>query len=223
MSDDQSVGADSVSWIKWVLANANERKSRLFACACVRRFLYLARESEEPEAFAAIDTAERFADGDADASELQPAADAAYEAATRNDGPEMGNPLLDAVGAAAEDLHTYFTKNLLEQAEDYSDCTIGDPTYDKWVLSWHRHVLRAAHDVFGERDHPTPFDPAWRTSEVENLARRIYEERDFGRMPELGAALRAAGCDDAEVLAHCESPEGHSRGCWVIDAILGRS
>ena len=223
MSNRQSLGADAVSWIKWVLANASERKSRLFACACVRRFLHLVRESEEPEAYKAIETAERFADGQADASELKSAGDAAYEAATRNDGPEVGNPLLDAAGAAADDLRVYIINCLLYQAEYYSDCMTGDPARDEWALSWHRHVLLAAHDVFGDRDRPIRFDPTWRTHEVDVLAGRIHDERDFARMSDLGAALRAAGCDDADVLAHCNSPEGHSRGCWVIDAILEKS
>ena len=139
----------------------------------------------------------------------------------RRNGNLQKRPCTTWVGT--DDRHTYITINLLDEAEYYSSLVIGDPAEDEWALSWHRHILRAAHDVFGDRDHPTPFDPAWRTGEVEILARRIYEGRDFGRMPDLGVALRAAGCDDAELLAHCESTEGHSRGCWVIDAILVRS
>jgi hypothetical protein len=224
MSDDQNIGADAASWIKWASANASDRKARLFACACARRFLHLVRESEEPEAYRAIEAAERFADGMADASELKSASDAAYEAATRNDGPALGVPLLDAVGAASSDVRAYLTGGLLFQAERHYDCSlIRDPRFYAWAAAWHRHVLDAAHDAFRDRDGSSRFDPAWRTGEVETLARRIHDERDFGRMPALGATLRAAGCDEADVLAHCESPAGHARGCWVVDAVLGRS
>jgi hypothetical protein len=31
-----------------------------------------------------------------------------------------------------------------------------------------------------------------------------------------------AGCDSADVLAHCRGPGPHVRGCWVVDLILGK-
>jgi hypothetical protein len=55
------------------------------------------------------------------------------------------------------------------------------------------------------------------------VARTIYQERAFERMPELAEALEAAGCYDAEILGHCRAPGPHVRGCWVVDAILGKS
>lgn len=54
------------------------------------------------------------------------------------------------------------------------------------------------------------------------LGQVIYEERAFDRMPELADALKAADCDDKDVLRHCRGPGPHVRGCWVVDLILGK-
>jgi hypothetical protein len=84
--------------------------------------------------------------------------------------------------------------------------------------------VRLLHDIFG----PLPFrdtavQPSWLTSDVLALARGIYEEKAFDRMPFLADALQDAGCDNDEMLNHCRA-EGweHVRGCWVIDLLLGR-
>jgi hypothetical protein len=57
---------------------------------------------------------------------------------------------------------------------------------------------------------------------VVELARTIYENRVFDRLPLLTKGLEEAGCVDADILAHCRSAGAHVRGCWVIDHILGK-
>ncbi len=86
------------------------------------------------------------------------------------------------------------------------------------------HQVALLHDIFG----PLPFrdiavHPSWLTSDVRLLARGIYDDKAFDRMPILADALQDAGCDNDEVLNHCRA-EGweHVRGCWVIDLLLGR-
>jgi hypothetical protein len=54
------------------------------------------------------------------------------------------------------------------------------------------------------------------------LARSVYADRAFGRLPILADALEEAGCTDAELLTHCRQPGEHWRGCWVVDLILGK-
>ena len=63
---------------------------------------------------------------------------------------------------------------------------------------------------------------AWRTSTVVALARGIYEERAFDRLPMLADALEEAGCEDADMLAHCRRSGPHVLGCWVVDLVLGK-
>jgi hypothetical protein len=63
---------------------------------------------------------------------------------------------------------------------------------------------------------------AWEGGTVVNIARGIYNEEAFDRMPFLADALEEAGCDNAEVLTHLRLPGPHVRGCWPLDLILGK-
>jgi hypothetical protein len=63
---------------------------------------------------------------------------------------------------------------------------------------------------------------AWNGATVLRVAREIYDEKAFARLPVLGDALEDAGCDHADLLAHCRSPRPHVRGCWVLDLLLGK-
>jgi hypothetical protein len=57
---------------------------------------------------------------------------------------------------------------------------------------------------------------------VVTLAKSIYEDRAFDRLPILADALEESGCHDPDILAHCRQPGEHVRGCWVVDLLLGR-
>jgi hypothetical protein len=69
---------------------------------------------------------------------------------------------------------------------------------------------------------PIAFSSAWRTTTALALARQMDESQDFSAMPILADALQDAGCDSAEILAHCRNPGPHARGCWVVDLVLDR-
>lgn len=73
------------------------------------------------------------------------------------------------------------------------------------------------------------FEAAWRTSDVVALAKGIYEERAWDRLPILGDALLDADCDEEAVLRHLRGTEKHAtkrvehvRGCWVVEMALER-
>jgi hypothetical protein len=74
--------------------------------------------------------------------------------------------------------------------------------------------------IFGNPFRPVTFDPRWRTSDVLGLARAIYDDRAFDRLPILADALMDAGCGDEQVLGHCRGDGPHVRGCWVVDLVL---
>jgi hypothetical protein len=86
-------------------------------------------------------------------------------------------------------------------------------------------TLPLLRDVFGNPFRRPTVDPAWLAwsgGMVINLARGIYDEHRFADLPILADALEEAGCDNAYMLAHCRGPGPHARGCWVLDAILGK-
>ena len=86
-----------------------------------------------------------------------------------------------------------------------------------------QHHSNITRDVFGNPFRVVTVRPAWRTPAVISLAQTIYEDRAFDRMPILGDALEVAGCANTDILDHCRSQTEHVRGCWVVDALLGKA
>ena len=87
-----------------------------------------------------------------------------------------------------------------------------------------RDEIRAQYDLFREVVGPGKLDPdwpRWRTLDVLALARGIYRDQAFDRLPILADALQDAGCDDESVLSHCREAKSHVRGCWVVDLAMG--
>jgi hypothetical protein len=97
-----------------------------------------------------------------------------------------------------------------------------------WDLSWHQARRRQCdllRDLFGNPLAPVRIEPAWRgwnESTVARLARAIYLEERFEDLAILADALEEAGCSDADVLAHCRAGGEHVRGCWLLDALIGK-
>jgi hypothetical protein len=84
-------------------------------------------------------------------------------------------------------------------------------------------------EVVGNPFKPPRFEPAWRTATVVQLAKGIFDERAWDRMPILADALLDADCDEEAILRHLRGTElnvkeqpQHIRGCWVIELILDR-
>lgn len=94
---------------------------------------------------------------------------------------------------------------------------------DEAELAERLFQARVIKDIVYNPFRTVPFDSSWRTESVVGLARGIYDDRAFDRLPVLADALEDAGCDDAEVLGHCRGDGFHVRGCWLIDTALGKS
>jgi hypothetical protein len=101
---------------------------------------------------------------------------------------------------------------------------MGDPAQivPKAIKSFRVHPVIWIRDIFGNPFRPVTFDPRWRTSDVVGLARAIYDDKAFERMPILADALMDAGCEDEQIIAHCRGDGPHVRGCWVVDLVLGK-
>lgn len=88
-------------------------------------------------------------------------------------------------------------------------------------------VARFILELSGNPFKPYRFEDAWRTDTVVDLAKSIYADRAFDRMPILADALLDADCDEESILRHCRGTEAHApdgvahiRGCWVLDLVL---
>ena len=59
-----------------------------------------------------------------------------------------------------------------------------------------------------------------RTGYTGDLGYELWVEA--GQAVAMWDALMDAGCDSEEVLEHCRKADGHVRGCWLIDLLLGK-
>jgi hypothetical protein len=178
----------------------SSRKLRLFTCACCRHVPALI---DAEYSLLVVETVERYADGLATREELSPVLTRAW--AIR--GPHA-RTLSKITPTHVEEVRS--------EAASMAHDGIAERSYQAAILR----------DVFGLRRHPlvpSAIDPAWRTSDALLLARGIYEERAFDRMPILADALQDAGCDNEDILSHCrDATQPHVRGCWAVDLVLGK-
>jgi hypothetical protein len=81
-------------------------------------------------------------------------------------------------------------------------------------------------DVVGNPFRPVTIPDAvqaWDGGAVVKLAQAIHDGRTFADLPVLADALEDAGCSDDAILSHLRSAGPHVRGCWALDALLGRA
>ena len=201
------------------------RKYRLFACGCCR----VVWEHLGQEARAAVEITEQFAEGRASKEEVRLAGVAAL-AETARDLDEWYRPIPAAVTArtaagwhpavavaAPKATASYRFAWVAKYAEDLAERAAG---LGKQV---HLQEIALVRCVFGNPLTTPRFELGWRTRTVRLLAAGIYADRAFDRMPVLADALEEAGCDHADILAHCRGDGPHVRGCWVVDLVLGES
>jgi hypothetical protein len=175
------------------------RKLRLFACACFRRVWHLLRDEQSRQA---VKVAEKHADGKASKKELEAA----------REEPQCGH-LCGPIGTAV--VHATVTAVQLQLVDQGSVKSV----YRAEVAS----QVKLLHDIFGNPFRPVTLDPLWLTPTTVAVAHGIYDDRAFDRMPILADALQDAGCEVPDILDHCRGEGPHVRGCWVVDAILGKT
>jgi hypothetical protein len=186
------------------------RKLRLFACAHCRHLWDLLSE----DCFrAAVEVAERHADGLASNKDLSIAKKESGIALERNGLKGVIGRSYSALGAA------------WSTTRDAATAAI----YPTWVFTEDDDKKRQRAlclDIFGNPFRPSIVDRgwlAWNDGTVPKIAQAIYDDRCFADMPILADALEEAGCTNADILDHCRQPGEHVRGCWVVDLLLGKS
>lgn len=230
-------GDSPLPLLDFVAPQASGRKVRLVLTAICGRMLdgtpperrlfrgYYAGSFHQLER--ALATVEQFADGLVGADELaaarRDAHDAEYVPASVDYGgeTELFREVAAVEAAAADDPDPAWVILHCGRAIESRPPPVrgGGAARRADEERWQAAIVR---DVFGNPFRPVTFDSKWRTETGGSLATGIYAEKAFDRLPILADALEDAGCDDADVLAHCRVPGPHVRGCWVTDLVLNR-
>lgn len=197
MTEDKwRVCSDPRKMLDYHRMKTDKRRLRLLACACVRLAL-----PADPWMAGIIDVVEKNADGEATRAEFL----AARKAVSKAD-PKLHSGLLGRYNGLTDDAMEGMTGAIETARRSGKEGKTAECGLIRCVFPLRR----------------VAFDPALLTSTVVALARGIYAERAFDRMPILADALEDAGCGDADILGHCRGGEPHARGCWVIDGLLGK-
>jgi hypothetical protein len=203
------------------------RKFFLAGTACIRRIWDLL----VPDSRAAVEAAERFADGLLCREEL-PTALWWVEEAPRPPWPD-GDPrwaawhavarlTCDPRGNHGNAEHTMYLPGDTSRVVASRAGVYGSETWYAAQRAENRVQADLYRCVLGNPFRRVVFDRTWRTETVVALARGMYESREFAEMPDLADALAGAGCADPDVHEHCRGPGPHARGCWVVDLVLGK-
>jgi hypothetical protein len=218
---------------------ASARKLRLLACSCCRRIWDLLEE----RSWEAIETAEAFADGQITGDRLETAhsgalaagqdAHGAWEKADWTNAAYLNGRHLATGAVEMACSPTWSARNATEAAGlaiEAADC--GRDASQKAERKKQAALVR---DLFRPPSSaPLVIPPsllAWNGGALVGLAAAAYAERslpegtlDPARLAVLADALLDAGCDDREVLAHFRQKKPvHVRGCFVLDAVLGKA
>jgi hypothetical protein len=174
------------------LPSCSSRKLRLMACALMRFVPGVCQDARNEEA---IRTAERYADGEVPKRDLKKARKAA---------------------------HLLWLKSYEPREEALAAVCLAS---NRLPVERHPAICTLMRDLLPPPEQAAVIKPSWLRANgglVVQVARGILEAGRFEELPILADALEEAGCAHAGLLQHCRGGGLHARGCWVLDAVLGR-
>lgn len=198
-----------------------DRKYRLFGCACFRAVWELLPDEV---LHSAVVVAEKYTDGLCDKSDLDEARRAIIQQSHWLKSVYVEcclQLLLRTARKTAESGLRACHWEKVNCALSTEDLKRERREQEARLARLHCEIIR---DIFGNPFRLVAFPTHWRTSTAVAIARQMYELRDFSAVPILADALQDGGCDNEDVLTHCRDVNAiHVRGCWVVDAVLGKS
>jgi hypothetical protein len=209
---------------------ANQRKSRLLCCACFRHVWHLL---ESDKLRKAVDSLERFADGEMDPESFQSAVYRVHPLYVYRDELFSGNAC-EATWSAAYAVHYalrhHIDNQIVCKSLDALQRAVRPPQDNpssaaarfESLNEEDRFQAAVIHDIFGNPIRRLTLTDSRPSPTVTALADTIYHKRRFEELPILADALEEAGCTSAEILNHCRKGGEHVRGCWVVDLVLGK-
>ena len=214
---------EPISMLESLGGTLSQRKLLRFSCACCRRiWKLLIRDCRR-----IVEFVEAHADKCASGEAVQLAATRADEAFKSIKWSPLSSPPPNAMAAFAVRAMLTRTEASFFAVEPHAKFAIdtassaADATRNAFAERFDQAKL--LRDIFGNPFRPVALDPAWLTEAAVGIARGIYDDRAFERMPILADALQDAGCENADILTHCREAGVHVRGCWVVDLVLGKS
>ncbi len=183
------------------------RVKRLMACAFIRDFLAMevAEGRSSKTIFdKVIDAAERYADGIITLSDL---------GFVFNDTLYMNDGFWETpVHSCYEDCDV-----AVIHCSEFAIIRRGGPNESEALKS----QVAIIFDMVAPVDWV--FNPNWRTDTAVNIAKNMYESKDFSAMPIIADALQDAGCEQEDLLTRMRDPSKNwYRGNWVVDHLLGK-
>jgi hypothetical protein len=217
--------------VECIRGRVSDRKCRLLAVALCRR---LSKYLPDPESQAALDVAERWAEGSPSSLELTAARVGAWQVVVRDSPDNFESPI------AHLDLGEYYPFPVMRGPREA--CASYEYGRLAWVVllenawaaaasvvyagidggAWQARVVR---EIIGNPFRKNAMEGSLLVRDdqsVECLAQEIYDQRSFERLPALAETLKDAGFDNADILSHLCGPAKHVRGCWALDQLLGK-
>jgi hypothetical protein len=208
------VCTDPTPMLEFLRPRANDRKLRLFACAFCRDRHIWEDWLRDERSRKAIETAERFVDGEVIEQELSVIRRVAW-------APIRGGISPFSITASQLARTAWATVR-----DGITAAAAAVRAVRRSELAFQSSLLR---DIFGNPFRPISLGAPLRTPTVISLARAAYDERqlpsgelDPHRLAVLADALEEAGAP-AELVIHLRSRGPHVRGCWAVDLCLGLS
>lgn len=191
----------------------NDRKLRLFACACCRRIWHLL----DDRCRATVRLAEQFADGAADREQLEQVCRDAYAAIPSSGQRQVA--LAAAVCAMTQNIRSaaLSAASLISEA---LRAAVSDPQSSADIKAWNAErkaqaalVREIVRNPFLSDNLPLRISPT-----AGRLAAAMYHGEDCG------FALHDALAEEnhKELMLHFQTP-AHPKGCWALDFILRRT
>jgi hypothetical protein len=210
--------------LEYLRGKVSDRKLRLIACACCRRVWDCFKEEKVPSEVA---LSERYAECQASKRELK----AARSRLGARGGYSAAWAASNALGAILDNVAHRAASNAAQSSIEFRIfLAMEKPNSDRLHARAassveHQKQTGLVKEIVGNPFQSITIDSVWLTATsrtVPKVARTIYDERAFDRLPILADALEDAGCDNTAILDHCRSGGEHARGCWVLDLLLGK-
>lgn len=202
---------NSEEMVEFVRSDTTKRKLQLFAGACFRRLSHLLPDSRQLQAIELLENAPTDAEVLQRAGRLTRSAMPSSEDSFGGKCRDRDDPYFVALMLFREFRSSSTGHHAAFAARGLADGGIAERQIQTRIL----------HCIFG----PLLFraisvEATFVTPVIRDLAHLIYHEQNFAKLPMLGDLLRQSGCNDADILDHCQQPGPHVRGCWVIDLLM---